>query len=111
MNYVVTKIDGKEYGFKFTMITLEKLGKRVELEYHEIFDYLKKEPFGALNNVFVVANMVYNRGEEMNEYEMDDLITKMNEDQIRELRNAFRESLAKMIEKFASLAKEESKKN
>ena len=108
---VKIKVDGKEYGFKFTMITVEKLGKRVGKEYHEVFDYLAKEPFGALNNVFVVANMVYNKGEAMDEYEMDELLEKMSEDQIRELRDAFRESLSKMIEKFASLGKEESKKN
>ena len=108
---VVVKVEGKDYGFRFTMITLEKLGRRVGKEYHEIFDYLQKEPFGAMNNIFVCGNMVYNKGEEMSEYDMDDLIEAMTADQIKEVRSAFSESLAKMLDKFTKFADVESKKN
>ena len=109
-NFIKVKVGKKEYGFKFTMITLERLAKRSEKEYHELFDYLAGEPFAALNNIFICANAVYNQGEEMSEYEMDEVIDKMSGDQIVQVRDAFRDSLVRMMEKFQSFTSEAKKK-
>jgi len=115
-NFIKIKIGKKEHGFKFTMITLEKLTEKLgqaegrKIEYHELFDYLHTEPFGTLRMICVCANMVYNEGKELTEYQMDEVIDQMSGEQIIQVRNAFKDSLVRMMEKFKSFAGESKKK-
>lgn len=115
-NFIKIKIGKKEYGFKFTMITLEKLSEKIgqaegrKIEYNELFDYLQGEPFGTLRRICVCSNKVYNEGKEMTEYQMDELIDQMSGEQITQIRDSFSSSLVRMMEKFKSFGDEAKKK-
>lgn len=102
-NYKVIKISDKDYGFKFTMKTLELIRDKTGTEYHEFIDHAARQPFAVLSDILICANKVYSRGEEIDEYDMDDLIEAMTGEQLQTLWTAFEESFVHLAEKMKSM--------
>lgn len=109
-NFVVITVGEQEYGFKFTMKTLEVISEKTNLEYHELVDYCTSKPFSIMNVILLSANKVYNKGAELGEYEVDDLIEEMDADQLQEVWDAFEKSFVRLAEKMKAMRKGAKKK-
>jgi len=102
MNEIKLKIGKEEYGFKFTVITLEMFCEKAGIEYHEMFEYIEGNPFGIWREVFQAANAVYNKSDvcTLDKWDVDDLIDQMTAEQYKQLKDAFNDMLSRMLDKL-----------
>ena len=69
---IVINVNSKEVGFKFTTLTLRLFCKKEEIEFSDIIKLLQKHAPSFMLTILQCANVVYNKGEEVNIYEVDD---------------------------------------
>ena len=109
MSVIVKKVDGKEYGFKFTNLTLIKYCQKRDIPLSD-FDKDVNKNFLLSNSVMLqCAYEVYNKGEKtLNDYDVDDFLSVLSDEDHAEIFSCYAESMRGMITKF--LPKGDSKK-
>lgn len=102
-NVIVKKIGGQEVGFKFGMLTLNKYSEKQQLEFYELFEQNKNAKhiniFSSYITMFQCANMVYNKGKEATEYEVDDWISEMSQDDLQDIWECCEQSYKDIVER------------
>lgn len=108
---IVKKVSDKEYGFKFTNLTIVKYCQLRGIEFHE-FDEDRKNNFLASNNCMLRAAVdVYSKGTvQLSEYECDDLIEQMSQDEFNEVMGVYVQSMSSMLSKLTLAADSAAKK-
>ncbi len=78
---ITKKINGKEYGFKFTPYTTQVAAEYLKINLADIQEYIDKNSISGMNALFRAAIDVYSKGDKsLTPYEMDDLLDKMSDD-------------------------------
>lgn len=108
---ITKKINGTEYGFKFTPLTTKKVCDYKKINLIDIEDYISKNPTDGINALFRAAIDVYSKGEKsLNEYEMDELIEQMSDEDFTDIYTCSVESQQGWITKIQSLSTKAKKK-
>lgn len=103
-NVVVKNIGGQDVGFKFGMLTLKKFSEKQDLEFYQLFE---GDPKGRANIfssylvLFQCANTVYNKGKEPSEYEVDEWIDQMSQQDLQDIWDCAALSMRNLTEKIA----------
>lgn len=102
-NVIVKTIGGQEVGFKFSMLTLKKYSAKQQLEFYELFEQNKNAKhvniFSSYIALFQCAIAVYNKGDEPNEYEVDDLISDMEQGDLQDIWECCEQSYKDIVER------------
>jgi len=101
MSEIVKEINGTKYGFKFTNLTLIRYCERRGIDLSD-FDKDVEKNFLLSNSVMMqCAYEVYNKGEQsLTDYEIDDLLTAMSDEDHREVFACYSTSITSMVAKF-----------
>jgi len=103
MNTITKQIGNREVGFKFSMLTLRKYSEKQQVEFYELFDSTEGKGvslFSSYITLFQCAIMVYNKGKEPTEYEVDDLISEMSQDDLQDVWNCCEKSYNDITDKI-----------
>jgi len=100
-------VDGKEYGFRFSALTLELFSEKLNCEFSEIFDNLSSRPLSSVIDLVWCANTVYNKGEELSRYDIDEIIDKMDQGDLQDIWQVFEDEIPKIAGKFTKKKPEE----
>jgi hypothetical protein len=112
MTDLVIKVDGKEYGFRFTNLTLRLMTDRAGLALSDLLDMATSKPIHFVMDMVWASNKVYSRLEkELSDVEVDNLIEEMSQDQMNEFYSSFLASIEKVGKKLSPKNEEEVKKN
>jgi hypothetical protein len=107
---IIKQINGKEYGFKFTLLTLKKFCEYKKIEFEDFFNYWKKNSVDSINTLLCAAVDVYSQGKQLlNEYQMDELIEQMSQDDLDSIFDIFWKGLEGWIQKLGIKTKGEKK--
>ena len=109
-NFIVITVGDKDYGFKFTMPTLERICRKEGLEYHQLGGFISKHTLSALMLILQCGNAVYEGGKELNDIEIGDIIDGMEGKQISEVIEVWNESLTHILTKLIAMQKADVKK-
>ena len=103
MNTITKEIGDREVGFKFSMLTLRKYSEKQQVEFYELFDSTEgrsTNPFSSYIALFQCAIMVYNKGKEPTEYEVDDLISEMSQADLQDVWNCCEQAYKDITDKM-----------
>jgi hypothetical protein len=108
---VKKKINGKEYGFKFTDLTVIEYCRQRGIDFSDLFEDESKNILLSNNMMFRCAVWNYNEGKDMpSEFEMDNLINDMPQEDYDEIYNAYFQSMNSMAMRLKRGADITSKK-
>lgn len=98
----ITKtIDDKEWGFKFTLLTLKKFCEYKNIEVDKFDEFIRANFVDAMNTLLRAAIDVHSKGEKLlNEYEMDELIEKMTQEELTDIYKCYQDSLEGWVNKL-----------
>ena len=96
---IVINLNGKEIGFKFTTLTLRLFCEKEKIEFSDIINTLNKNTPSFMLTIIQCANIVYNKGQEIDIYEVDEWIDLMEDEQIRKVWDCFMESIKDFVNK------------
>jgi hypothetical protein len=107
---ITKKIGSKQYGFKFTLLTLKKFCEYKSIELGEFNTFLKKNYIDSVNTLLRAAIDVGSEGKVLlSEYQVDDLIEQMTQDELTEILNACWQSMDGWVQKLGIKTKGEKK--
>jgi hypothetical protein len=98
---IVKTINKEKVGFKFTMKTLDEFSNKRGIEFHQIFDSMKIDPFGYYLDLFWSAIKVYNKGKEPDIYIVDDYIDIMSNEDMQEILDVFTKFMEVTVDKMS----------
>ena len=108
---ITKKINGKEYGFKFTLLTLKKFCEYKDIGLNEFNSFLKKNYIDSVNTLLCAAIDVYTKGKDLlDEYQVDELIEQMTQEELTEILSICWSSMDGWIQKLGIKAEKEVKK-
>jgi hypothetical protein len=111
MAEVVKTIGDKQRGFKFTNLTIEKYCKIRGIEFFQFDDDRRNNILASNNAMFRAAIDVYSKGQDIiDEYECDDMIEKMAQEDFNDIIKAYVESMSTMLVKLTGATEGISKK-
>lgn len=99
-NYVVKKINGKNYGFKFNVLTFQLFSDMSGVEFGDMGTHFQGKPFGSILKMISAGYEVYNEGKGLSEYKMADLIDEMSQEDFQDIWNSFEINFTKYVSKF-----------
>lgn len=104
-------IAGEDYGFKFTLKSLDLICEKGGFDYHDLLDAAAKKPFSVLNLILRGGYENYHRGEKsMDVYQADDLIEAMEPDQLQQVWECFELSFTRLADRMQALRDGSKKK-
>jgi hypothetical protein len=110
-NFVVIEIDGQQYGFKFTLLTLEMMCEKNNLEYHELLEAATSKPFSVLNMIFQAGYERYHDGKKsLDKFTADDLIERMDDKDLQKIWNDFEMIFTRLADRMQILREGPKKK-
>ena len=99
---ITRKINGKEYGFKFTLLTLKKFCEYKDIELDRFDDFFQKNFADGINTLLRASIDVHSKGKQvLDEYQMDELIETMSEKDLTDIYLSFQQSLTGWVNKIA----------
>jgi|GEM_PF-3588230 len=110
-NFVVISVDAQDYGFKFTLKSLDLICDKGGFDYHELLDAAAKKPFSVINLILQGGYENYHRGEKsLDVYQVDDLIEGMTPEQLQQVWECFELSFTRLADRMAALREGSKKK-
>jgi len=99
-NSIVKKINGKDRGFKFSLLMLELFSEKSGISLPGIAEHLEGKPFKSIIILLWAANKVYNKGKEVTDYEIDDWMSTMSQEDFQDIWNCFEDSTVDLLGKI-----------
>jgi hypothetical protein len=98
---ITVKVNGKDYKFKFTIWTIEKVCDMRGIELGDYDKFMKSRRIIGMNMLFRAG---LERGTDgkviLNEYEMDELVEKMGRDDVYKIYNHYLDSVAQIVKDY-----------
>jgi hypothetical protein len=111
MAEVKITISGKEYGFKFTNLTIVKYCELRGIEFHQFDKDMSTNITASNNAMFRAAIDVFSKGQsKLTEYEADDLIEQMSQEDYTSVMRAYGEGMRNIVTRLTSASESISKK-
>jgi hypothetical protein len=102
MAEVKETINGKEYEFKFTDLTLIQYCRLRDIDFSDLQDDMVKNVLLSNNTILRAAYWVATKGETMSEFDMDDLIEQMPQEVYDRIFEAYLKSITSMSLRLSS---------
>lgn len=110
MHQIIKNIDGKDVGFLFTMITVQKICEAMDIELWQFLESMRSNPFSMINVSLQKGNEVFTKGKAVTEYEVDAWIESMSDEDLEQIWETFKNGFASAFKRLNTLNEEKVKK-
>ena len=109
INTVTTNVNSKEYGFKFNMLSLKLFLDKCEIDVSDLDTFIESKPLDGILNMLQTANKVYNKGAEVDLYEIGDVFDNMPQEDFNKIWGMFIESITDFTKKVSAAGEAKKK--